>query len=942
MVGSGARRWMAGCWWLFIVGAGLPAVARQQATTATQAAADADAWYGLEVPGGRATLSALGVAETRERAAVMVELVRRLHFAVSPPTALDAAVRSLARVHEPPPPDARGLVLPSPLPAETWSRAIFERRVPPGQLFAEILADPAARLLFHGLAGLDAGTRRWIGAQPDLLRRLYRNDDAVRAFALFAPAVRVEGGRVVVPGGDGAAAQWAAVVDATAERAASFVERLFTHHAGRTAGVYFLIAAVEAPRQRFLLGAGGSQELARLVAGFAQCYPQNSTATYPFAVRSFDPALLLLEVGLTAGGAPAGPAARAFWQRVFDGEPRPGDLPGRAERVAGGASIDAAWMVETLCAAPSARRGAVFTALLAGQRVFAGIGAAELPDALIALRARQAYPAVFMALEHAGIGRPRTYAVVATHAARLATLEDAERAVTATRQFQGALALAVNAAAAGSFDPSTAADVIDALAAVPFERDRYDGRLVTWLTDHWRPAVERGVGPAAASAAEDAAALGLAGPPDAVARRVSWEGRDYVLDVGAAASRRVREARRRQGGLTLDHIVELHRIATAVRQRAVAPADRPALGAAVGGWSARARGLRFADEYAGDGPDVAGTLAAVARDLGRLKGASDRLPAAAGDRLMRGVDVLLGDVLASWAYAPYLGDGDSTALTAWDVSLRHVLGVRTTGRRRFEQRWDVAVADGGAMAGSLLVLQPAVAPWLLRRLSTDVLPAAPTIGGSDLLSLGLTAALSDPRRLTDDDMARLVAALDAGAAAIAGARRDSGQLVTLAATAALSPWRREVLPWMRREEPDRIDEQFSLTERARLGGMRADDLHAWGAASIATGCLCLRMPEARVPEVILGRAADGIVGGHSVDLMLRVATLLTELKMPAALASPVLRYAMRDFLDAVMPGHAGDVEAFARQARALDRTAVEDYLGAIAAIGPLRPRASQP
>jgi len=874
---------------------------------------------------------------------VMVELVRRLHFSLTPPTALEAAVRSLPQAQETLSSGAAALELPSPLPAETWATAVFERRVPPPRLFAEILADPAARLLFHGLSGLDAGTRRWIGAQPVLLRSLYRSDDAVRAFALFAPALRVQDGRVVVPGGARTAADWSTVIDAPADRAERFVERLFTHNGGRTAGVFFLVAAVDAPRQRFLLGAAGSSDLARLVDSFARCYPRNSTAAYPFAVRSHDPALLLLEVGLTAAGVPSGPLARAFWQRVFDGEPRPGDRSGGAEGLAAGDPVDAAWMVETLCRAPSPRRGAVFTTLLAGHRVFAGSDETELTEALIALRARQAYPALFMALEYAGIRRSRTYAAVATHAARLAQLGDAEHALTATRQFQGALALVVNAAVAGTFDLPTTERVINALTAVPFEQDRYDGRLVGWWVNHWRPAVEEATGTrGVTTSAEEAVARGLAGRSDAVARVVAWEGRDYVLDVGAAAGARLREARRRQGGLTLDQVVELHRIAMAVRQRTVPAGDRTALRSAVAAWADRARGLHLADEYAGDGPDVADTLRSVARDLARVNRPPDRLPGDAGDRVMRAVDVLLGQVLASWAYAPHLSEVEGAAVTTEDVSLRHRLGVRTAGRRQFEQRWEVAVAEGGTIAGSLLVLQPALAPWSLRRLSTDMLPVAPTIGGNDLLLFGLSAALSDPRRLTDEDMARLVGALAAGTAAIDRGRSDSQQLRALATAAALSPWRREVLPWMRHHEPERIDEQFSLSERARLGGMPADDLHAWGAASMATGCLCLRMPAPRVPEVILGRAADGIVAGHSADLMLRVATLLTELKMPAALATPVLRYAMRDFLDAVLPGHAGDIEAFARQARALERATVEDYLGAIAAIGPLRRRASQP
>ena len=46
---------------------------------------------------------------------------------------------------------------------------------------------------------------------------------------------------------------------------------------------------------------------------------------------------------------------------------------------------------------------------------------------------------------------------------------------------------------------------------------------------------------------------------------------------------------------------------------------------------------------------------------------------------------------------------------------------------------------------------------------------------------------------------------------------------------------------------------------------------------------------------------------------------------------------MRDFLDTVRPAHAGDLGAFTSQAARLSRQIVEDYLGALTAIGPLRP-----
>jgi hypothetical protein len=280
-------------------------------------------------------------------------------------------------------------------------------------------------------------------------------------------------------------------------------------------------------------------------------------------------------------------------------------------------------------------------------------------------------------------------------------------------------------------------------------------------------------------------------------------------------------------------------------------------------------------------------------------------------------------------------------LVGGDSSLRHDLGVTSLAGRRREQRWALAAGDRGAISGSLLGLQAALAGWSLQRLSSDAVPPAPSIGGNDLTSFLLTAALSDARRLTDEGQARLATAVAGGTAAIERIRRDPAQLIAAAASAAMSPWRREALPWIVAEEPDRIGEQFSISERARLGGLRADDAAEWGTVSIVTGCLCLRMPPVRIPEVIIGRVADGLVGGESADLMLGVAVILAELKMPAALAAPVLRYAMREFLDQVEPRHTADFEAFARQARALDRRTVEDYLGAIAAMGPLRPVAHQ-
>jgi hypothetical protein len=186
-------------------------------------------------------------------------------------------------------------------------------------------------------------------------------------------------------------------------------------------------------------------------------------------------------------------------------------------------------------------------------------------------------------------------------------------------------------------------------------------------------------------------------------------------------------------------------------------------------------------------------------------------------------------------------------------------------------------------------------------------------------------------------MHRIALTIHEGTRHVEAARRDGAQLVALAERALLSPWRREALPWMVVNEPDRVDEQFAPVARARLGGLQVDEAAAWGPSMLPLGCLCLQAPPAYIPDLIVGRPIDGIVGAHSADLMFRVAELLDAMHVPASLAPAVAAYAMRDYLDEVRPAHPADTEAFSHAAMRLTRARVEDYIGAIAAVGPLRP-----
>ncbi len=273
------------------------------------AAQDSTGWHRLEIPGGRATLRSLGVADNRERSAVMVELIRRFLFATTSQAALESSLRKL------PAGNGDSVTVPLPLAPAKWS-AVFERTIPPSRLFAEILLDPSARLLFHGLAGLDRDTRTWIEGEDDLLRRLYRNPDALKSFALFAPALQVSAGRVELPGGSLAEQRWSAILNARPDQPSRFGSRLFEDRDGRTAGLFATIAFADEARRGFLLGASGPR-FAQLVSGFAQCYPAHSN-DYPIALRSHDPALLLLELAVNDKGEVAGPTSQRFWEKVFD------------------------------------------------------------------------------------------------------------------------------------------------------------------------------------------------------------------------------------------------------------------------------------------------------------------------------------------------------------------------------------------------------------------------------------------------------------------------------------------------------------------------------------------------------------------------------------------------------------------------------------------------
>src|SRR5581483_9736609 len=128
-------------------------------------------------------------------------------------------------------------------------------------------------------------------------------------------------------------------------------------------------------------------------------------------------------------------------------------------------------------------------------------------------------------------------------------------------------------------------------------------------------------------------------------------------------------------------------------------------------------------------------------------------------------------------------------------------------------------------------------------------------------------------------------------------------LAEIVDTLGVDGWRRRSLRWALEHDPQTMATAFSLAELVVLGGGAAGaDLDAWGAPAIQTlGCICLRFPAIDAWRIMAGRQQQALIAASLVDLQLKVAVLLAELRLPAGLARPVLASAMQDFLDRAAP-----------------------------------------
>src|SRR5262245_20198934 len=462
----------------------------------------------VPVPGGTAALAkALEIDPVPDRARFAEELARIIYQDTKPRRMsvgskfrqLNAYLETIEREEltstrgNTVPADAQLERVPVPLPSVVWSE-VLRRPVDPAHLFAIVMSDAAAAFLVHGLAALDDDTLQFFVDHPAAVRQLYER--GAPAFATFAAHLQVRANRVVVPGGDQAVPLWEALVGEQAGQPAAFIFRLFTRDEGRLAYLYDTIGSLDPSRASFALGLWIADTRARVdrfkALGSAVTAMGHDVWTdqSPFRRASHDLVSMLLRAQPQPTGAPAAPAWRVWWAHAFDASDASDDLAKLRATSTQGEAIDAAWLVATLLQSNAPSRSERLDQFAFGQRALALSGPAELADALFELRSLPRFRMLMLTVERIGVRRPTLYAALTRLAEQISTLE-ITRARATLANLQGAIALVERLVRVRSIDASTAERLLEALARVPFKKERgFLGGLAPWLRGELRPGLK--------------------------------------------------------------------------------------------------------------------------------------------------------------------------------------------------------------------------------------------------------------------------------------------------------------------------------------------------------------------------------------------------------------------------------------------------------------------
>ena len=907
----------------------------------------------MPLPGGlQAAVATLDEPVAPDRSQFLLDIIRRTHRSSVVPkndpreAALAPLLAHLDGAATAGTVDDAAETLPLPLPEPIWIDTVFGGRATRRTLAASILGSRAAALFYGGLLALDDETRAFMAERPEVIADVVTRHPA--AFMIAAPGFRVANGRVRVPGGVDAEPAWTALTGADASHPEPFLRALLSQNDGLLAYFFASLTQLTAPRLRRALDLDASDpvrraEAARRLLGvYGRLAPGWKVDERTFWRPVLDPALLLADLPVDEQGRPMLPGTRRFWALALaETLPAP-DNAAHDEHDAMDPPLDFASLAEQVFQGDQAERRRRYDMVLFASRLFAR-GSTLSRDAVEAVHAAGTYPALIATLERAGLRDVPAYAAAARRAAALSSINDAARAARTLAQYQGALAVVTRAVLRGSLSPDALSSLVSSLSAInTTPRGDYEGRVVRWIEAELLPRLP----PAAASAAADAngpgdALAGAAGPLERDLLRlaagltardvriVEWEGTRYRVDLaGADATRMMRligNDRRpylssaRTAAALADTIAEaglsrdsLRQHADALRHLAEAvPLDRCR--------------------------DVASDFQRAARDG----------DVASGTRLAAALRLLSDDLLArglkELVYAAAMGQPDRSAISADAAASRHEFGQPSAIVRHVAWRMPAAGGDpirGWRVTGSLLGLDVRLAEFSLVPLSAKPPRRRPSLNDEDRRAFIESVALVTAASLTDGDRDSIAAALRAGRDRMASLRSRAG-VDALADAIRLSPLRRTLLAWMVAHDPVRVASFLSADELLAAGLERASvpaPLHAWGApAEARLGCLCLAVLDRRPWESLAGRWGSGIFASGFPDLNLRLAELLADMQMPAALLGPVLTSAMLEFVNSAASRDEDDRRGLIDYVQALSTERLEQYLALLTTDGPLVP-----
>jgi hypothetical protein len=903
------------------------------------AAPEVHGWSTVALPLDRAAFTALlDLDEGLPRTVLLIEALRRLHDADIHSEGLRARVLSALAAATPGQTDP--VTVPLPLTVPAWCR-LLGSGCDDANVVARILADPAAGLLYLGLASTDEGTRSYLAAHPDLLAWLKSSRPGT--FAAFASSLHITGDRILAPGDESAQSLWQVLVGEPPTSPGAFIRRLLTLENGRYAYLFDTLAHLDEPRRRFALTMEDGAALITLGRLFAAIDPAWNVESRPFMRPFFDGATLLAGTHLAADGTLAGPRSVEFWSRAFDADGGDVDEKDQAALLEG-PDVDAAWLVRSLDSSNLRIRASRLQAILFGQRL-EGLAPATAADALTVVRAAIRMPALVLTFERMGIRDLTLTASLVRASRRLTTQGDSSARDRSLIIWQGALAVIDRLVFVGRIDPDRAGPMLAALSQAANDDT---GRSIAVVVAEWiqtvlLPALQAGNEPLSPGDDGERVLVAALGGHDPVQpATIAWEDAVYRVDPVAAERTRLESILSRMGGCTLTQALEATAIAQELRAEGDGRSESTArrLGDLLAGLDSDLGG----GELEALGRGAVGDLDRAARELARKQGRGAVRTFASS--IENAGATMLAIALRRLVYAAALGDPESQATLAGDVAARHTLGAERAGMPVAPMpQWalpseEAASSRGWHVEGSLLALDVALGRLWLRRVLGDMPFREPTLNQSERRILVAGLVLVAPASLHDSERAAVIAAIDRGRARVRDAAADATARTALCRDAGVCGWRNEVLAWASSEEPEALSSAISRTELAWLGWSGAGTPpDAWGPVTIAIdGALAPGFRKPLPLELVSGRGPLAQALGRFADLKLRLAELTAALGVPATLLQAVMAPAVQDYLDEVRPSYPEDWPAMLLAVDRISQGRIEDYVASLtAAGGPLVP-----